>query len=286
MVRVPGISRRFRLALAAIFLAAVVPGCASFKEIKTFASLSSNAAGYDALTRDYIGALDRRRQYQPQEFHGGLEAQKMRREAQRASLDLLQQTVTDYMEGLGGLATGEIRTYDKPLKELGTSLNKATLLANDEKEAVSALSAILARAVTAAYRQHEIKKLVRDANQPLQDVIKATRKIVSKGIIPDLSVESALVERYYDNLMLAPGNPEEPLAMALAQEVKVEALGRVSGRAAGAEAYDEVLERISMGHQHLHDNRKLIGTDEFDRQFKPYIEELRGAYRNLLDVLR
>lgn len=286
MVRVLDMAGRFQLALVTIVLATVVSGCASFKEIKAFASLSSNAASYDAITRDYIGALDRRKQYQPQEFHGGLEAQKTRREAQRASLDLLQQTVVDYMEGLGGLATGEIRTYDKSLKELSSNLNEATLLTNDEQEAVTALSIMLARAATTAYRQRQIKNLIQDANQPLQDVIKATRKIVSKGVIADLKVEFALVERYYDNLMLAPDSPEEPLAMSLAQEVKVEALGRVHSRIRSAQAYDYVLERISMGHQYLYDNRELIGNDELDRQLRPYIDELRGAYRNSLDVLR
>jgi uncharacterized membrane protein len=99
--------------ILAVLLVAALSGCASFKEVKTFASLSADAASHEALTRDYIGTLDRRKQYQPSKFQGDLEAQKVRREAQRASLDLLQQTVTDYMQGLGGLASGEIRTYDK-----------------------------------------------------------------------------------------------------------------------------------------------------------------------------
>ena len=64
---------------------------------------------------------------------------------------------------------------------------------------------------------HEMKKLIRDGNQPLQDIIDATRKILKSGIVPDLQVESALVKRYYDNFMLAPDNPKEPVAMALAE---------------------------------------------------------------------
>lgn len=286
MVRALDIIGLFRCPLTVIFVVASVSGCASFKEVKSFASLSSNAASYGVLTRDYIEALDRRKQYQPEKFHGELEAQKMRREAQRASLDILQQTVTDYMQALGGLASGEIRAFDKSLDDLSKNLNDATLLDNNEKDAVGALSTILARTVTATYRLHELKKIVQEGNQPLQDVIHATRRIVKKGMIGDLRVESTLVERHYDNFMLAPNNPVEPVAMALAKEAKAEALGRVDNRIRSVQAYDDVLEKIARGHQYLYDHRDMIGNDEFDQQLKQYIGELRSAYKCLLDISR
>jgi hypothetical protein len=286
MVRALDITGLFRLVLTVIFLAGSVSGCAGFKEIKAFASLSSAAATHDSLTRDYIGALERRKQYQPQKFHSELEAQKMRREAQRASLNLLQQTVADYMQGLGGLAAGEIRAYDASLEDLSERLNKVTLLSDDEKDAVEALSTLLARTVTAAYRQHEIRKLIRDGNQPLQDVIKATCKIVVKGIAADLQVESALVGRYYDDFIFAPNNPQEPVAMALANEARVEALGRVDNRLRAVRSYEKVLEKIAQGHQYLFDHQDSLGDEELERQFKPYVAALQAAYGNLLDVSR
>lgn len=282
----PDINMSFRLALTVILLAATLSGCASFKEVRAFASLAANAANDETLTRDYIGALDRRKQYQPPKFHSDLEAQRLRREAQRASLDLLQQMMTDYMQSVGGLASGEIRTYDKSLRDLGASLNKVTLLASSEKEAVGALSTILSRAVTATYRLHELKKLIGDGNQPLQEVINATRKIAKKGIVADLQVESNLVERYYDNFMFAPDNPAEPVAMALAKEARVEALGRVDSRIRNVQSYDAVLEKISEGHQYLYEHRDMIGSDGFNRQLKSHSDALRTAYRNLLDISR
>src|SRR6185312_888431 len=109
-VNVIDIRGSFWTAFGIFLLVSSVSGCASFREVKAFAALSSSAASYDALMRDYVAALDRRKQYQPEKFHGELDAQKMRREAQRASLDLLQQTVTDYMQGLGNLAAGSTHT--------------------------------------------------------------------------------------------------------------------------------------------------------------------------------
>ena len=286
MARPLHIGRGFFPGFAAFLLAVGVSGCANFDAVKKFATLSSSAANHAAVTRDYIAALDRRKQYQPPVFHAELDAQRMRREAQQASLDVLQQTMVDYMQGLGGLTTGEIRAYDKSLKDLGASLNKATLLTSDEKEAVAALSTLLARGVTAVYRRNEIKKLIQDGNQPLQDIIKATRKIVMRGIYADLQVESTLVSRYYDNFMLAPDNPPEPVAMALAREAKAEALGRVDSRIKGAQAYDAVLEKLAQGHQYLHEHRDRIGNNGLKEQFNPYIDELRYAYRNLLEIAR
>ncbi|MBA2660006.1 MAG: hypothetical protein H0U72_10890 [Nitrosospira sp.] len=282
----PDINMSFRLALTVVLLAATLSGCASFKEVRAFASLAANAVNDETLTRDYIGALDRRKQYQPSKFHSELEAQKLRRETQRASMDLLQQMMTDYMQSVGGLASGEIRTYDKSLGDLSASLNKATLLDSSEKEAVGAISAILSRAVTAAYRLHELQKLIGEGNQPLQDVINATRKIAKKGIVADLQVESNLVERYYDNFMFAPDNPAEPVAMALAREARVEALGRVDSGIRNIQSYDAVLEKIFEGHQYLYDHRDMIGSADFNRQLKSHSDELRTAYRNLLDISR
>jgi hypothetical protein len=286
MARPLHIGRRFFPVFAISPLAVGVSGCANFDAVKKFATLSSNAADHAALTRDYIAALDRRKQYQPPVFHTELDAQKMRREAQQASLDVLQQAMVGYMQGLSGLTTGEIRTYDKSLKDLGASLNKATLLTSDEKEAVAALSTLLARGVTAMYRKNEIKKLIRDGNQPVQEIIKATRKIVTRGIYADLQVESTLVARYYDNFMLAPGNPMEPVAMALAREAKTEALGRVDSRIKDAQAYDVVLEKIAHGQQYLHEHVNMIGDEELNEQFSPYMDELRYAYRNLVEIAR
>ena len=272
--------------VVAVLLASGLPGCAGFKEVSTFASLSATGAGYDVVTQDYIGAIDRRKQYQPQKFLGELEALKARREAQRAGLEVLQETITDYMQGLEGLASGNIRTYDKSSKDLGERLNKAALLDSNEKDAVGALATLLARSVTAVYRQREIRKLIQDGNQPLQVVVAATRKIVKNGIIPDLQSESALVERYYNNFMLAPDNPAEPVAMALARENKVEALGRVDNRIQRARRYDEVLERIAEGHQYLYDHPEMTGSGKLSRKFEPYVETLRTALRDLLDVSR
>jgi hypothetical protein len=273
-------------AFAIFLLAVAASGCANLAEVKRFATLSSHAAKQDALTRDYIAALDRRKRYQPSMYHAELEAQKTRREAQQANMDVLQHTIADYMHGLAGLATGESRTYDKSLKDLSTSLSKATLLTSGEKEAVGALSTLLARSVTSGFRQNEMKKLIRDSNQPLQDVIKATRKIVTKGIDADLQVEFTLVARYYDNFMLAPGNPSEPVAMALAREARAEALGRIDARRRYVHAYDVVLEKIARGHQYLYEHTERIGNDELNEQFAPQIEELGYAYQHLLDIVR
>jgi hypothetical protein len=279
-------SKLLWLRLAAALLAIVLPGCASFKEVSAFASLSVKGAGYDAVTQDYVGAIDRRKQYEPQKFQAELAALKIRREAQSAALDLLQRTIADYMQGLGSLASGNIRSYDESLGDFSENLNKVSLLDDKEKDAVGALSTLLARSVTATYRQHEVRKLIQDGNQPLQDVVRATRKIVKNGIIPDLQAESALVERYYDKFMLAPGNPVEPIAMVLARKSKAEELGRVHSRIQTAQRYDVVLERMALGHQYLYEHRETISSDEVSQRFEPYIQVLRAAIKDLLDVSR
>lgn len=272
--------------VAALVLAAGISGCASFKEIRTFASLSHNAARNDALIRDYIGTLDRRKQYQSEKFHGELEAQKMRRQAQQAALGLLQETMSDYMDSLAALASGDIRPYDRSLKDFSSSLTEAALLTGDEKQAAGALSTLAARALTAAYRLGEIRSLIRDAEAPLQDVIGATRRIVEKGIVADLQVEVALVGRYYDNFMLAPDNPAEPVAMALAKQARAEALDRVDSRIRIAQNYGVVLEKIAQGHRFLYENKDAIGGDEFNGRLRRHTDELRSAYRKLIEVSR
>jgi hypothetical protein len=279
-------SKLIWLRLAAGLLAIVLPGCASFKVVSTFASLSAKGVAHDAVTQDYVGAIDRRKQYQPQKFQAELEAMKIRREAQSAALGMLQRIMTDYMQGLGDLASGNIRSYDESLEDFSENLNKVSLLNDKEKDAAGALSTLLARSVTAIYRRHEVRKLIQDGNQPLQDVVTATRKIVKDGIIPDLQVESALVERYYDNFMLAPGNPVEPVAMALARKSKAEELAGVHSRIQTAQRYDAVLERTALGHQYLYNHREIISNDKVSQRLEPYAQALRITIKDLLDVSR
>jgi hypothetical protein len=239
--------------------------------------------------RDYVEAPERRKQYQPAKFYPDLESMKVRRESQHAGLDLLQQSLADYMHGLDALASGEMRTFDKSLADVSASLNKASILDANEKQAVGALSTLLARSATVWYRKHEMRKLIGNGNAPLQDVIRAARRIVKNGIMADLRVELALIERYYDNIMLAPDNPPEPVAMALAKEARTEALSRTDSRIRSAQAYDNVLSGIAAGHQYLYDHRSAIGAighGETGQQFKSRINTLRTAYETLLDVSR
>ena len=74
--------------------------------------------------------------------------------------------------------------------------------------------------------------------------------------------------------------------MALANEAKVEALHRVDDRLRAAQRYDVILEKIAQGHQYLFDHRDSLDDEELVRRFKPYVDALRAAYRDLLDVSR
>jgi len=133
-------TRYFRHLVAIILLAALA-GCASFSQVGAFASLSSTAASNNTVTKDYIGSIDRRKQYEPGKFHPELDIEKTRREAQRASLDALQNSVAAYMQALNGLASGNVRAYDEPLEELSERVNKASLLNDSEKDAIWAIYA-------------------------------------------------------------------------------------------------------------------------------------------------
>lgn len=272
---------KFWLVSAVILLVANISGCANLKAIKEFAALSSESATYEGLTKDYVATIERRKQYEPAKFHDALDKRKAIREAQLEDLQALQQVVSAYMKGLGDLASDEVIDFDKSIEGLAGGLNKSKLLDEKDKNAFTVVSALLARAATDAYRQRELNKLINDSNQPFQDVIAATRKIVRQGMVADLQVESDLVGRYYDDFMFAPKNPSEPVAMVLASQAKVEALGQVDKRIQTVNSYVSVLEKIAAGHQYLYDNREKITKDEVARQLKPYIDKLRSAYKAL-----
>jgi hypothetical protein len=277
-------TKRFSSPLLIILLLGVLQGCANFREVAAFASLSSSAAANNAVVKDYIGSIDRRKQYEPEKFYRELDAQKARREAQRASLDMLQQSVTAYMQALGGLASGNVRSNDESLEELSERLNQVALLSDTEKDAVYALSTLLSHTVTTVYREHEVRKLIGNANRPLQEVLAATGRITGMDIVADLRGERALVERYYDNFMLAPGNPDEPVAMALAREARIRALDHVDSKIQAAQSYRIVLDKVARGHQYLYEHVDTIGHHELDRHFQPYVNELEAAYRKFVDI--
>jgi hypothetical protein len=272
--------RSMRL-MTLVLLAAGSSGCANLTAVSDFAALAAATADYRALTSDYVAALERRKQFEPEQFHAELERIQARRTAQLADLQELQQLLAAYMHTVGTLALNQPVNFDKPVASLARGLNRTGLLADTDTEAAAALAALLARVVTDSQRQQQLRQLLAAANPPLQQMLGAIRTIVHDGMAADLEVERELVQRFYSNLLLRPGHPDEPVAAVLAGWARATDLAAVEQRSARASRYLNAIDAIARGHQLLCDGRNRLTQREFQAQLSAYARAMLTAYQSL-----
>jgi hypothetical protein len=185
------------------------------------------------------------------------------------------------MNSVGALALNQAVNFDQPVASLGRGLNRTGLLADTDTEAAAALAALLARVITDGQRQQQLRQLLAAANPPLQQLLVSIRAIVRDGMVADLEVERELVQRFYSNLLLRPGNPEEPVAEVLAGWARAADLAAVDQRSARAGRYLRAIDAIARGHQLLCDGRNRLTQREFQTQLSAYARALLTAYQSL-----
>lgn len=112
------------------------------------------------------------------------------------------QVILDYLEALGKLVDNDLTNFDPELDSIGTSLQSLPGLNEGEKKEVvgagTAIAKFLFRAATDGYRRKQLKEAVTTANAPLQTLVTALNKAVSKHYINGvLETEQLAVDNYY-----------------------------------------------------------------------------------------
>lgn len=277
------------IVLAALLL--VLGGCVNLEAVRQFAKTSAATADYQRIVADYATSPTRQKRYAPARAHAALDAEAARRAEQRRALSSAQQVVVEYMSALGDLAADDLTDYSKQIEGLRASLDKVGVVGDgaalvDKKTAAAGvkIADVILEAMANGYRQAKLAEVIREANDPLQNVLAGLREIVTKDFERSLSNEAEAIRKPFEAVVSAAGTEDESELKPIARILLEERLEQIEARRAQLTTYAAVLDKIAAGHADL-----LAGIGRFDskdlqRRLKGYAKDLQTlvkAYREL-----
>lgn len=277
-----GRGRLMPVLLTLLFLSC---GCANLKAIRAFSAVSAESAAYSAFTEDYVNTIERQKRYQSEGQLARLEAIIKERNAQRPGLLAIHKELCDYMNALGHLAADELVVFDESLNELAKEIKGIKdqsgypAFKKESVDAFGALSRLLAKAATDAYRQKKLKDIIGSSNKDFQIVIGTLGEFFEIGYLESLAAERVAVEKYYRTVIsTAEHQPPQQAAVELVKEIFYERKDAIDAKEKGAVTYLKILTKIAKGHQLLFDGRNKLSSDQLLATVRSYGNDISNLY--------
>lgn len=262
-------------------LAALLSGCANLQAVREFGQISSLSAGYTRLSDDYARSPLVNKTYTMEadaQQRARLDAEYQQRLPQAAQLQVYHKTVAAYMATVAELAGDDIPTGAEEVDGLVDAAVKADHLSEANAAPARAIGNLLTDAALNGYRHRELKKVIADANQPIQAVLASLVQSM-QAFDASLKIERANANRYYRALHAqARDNNREPVAAELAWAGLNAANAQFDEREKAIPLYIASLQRIAAAHQALYDGREHIDNQQLLADLKRYTKQIRAAY--------
>lgn len=262
-------------------LAALLSGCANLQAVQEFGQISSLSASYTRLSEDYARSPLVNKTYTMEadaQQRARLDAEYQQRLPQAAQLQLYHKTVAAYMATVAELAGDDIPTGAEEVDGLVDAAVKADHLSAADAAPARAIGKLLTDAALNGYRHRELKKVIADANQPIQAVLASLVQSM-QAFDASLKIERANANRYYRALHAqARDNNREPVAAELAWASLNAANAQFDEREKAIPLYIASLQRIAAAHQALYDGRDHIDNQQLLADLKRYTKQIRSAY--------
>ncbi len=273
------------LILVLLTLALLLCGCANLKAIRDFSVISAESAAYTAFADDYVNSIERQKRYQSEGQHAFLDEIIKERNAQRPALLAIHKELCDYMNALGNLAADELVDYDSSLGDLAEEIkgikdkNGNPAFKKEQIDAFGAVSKLLAKAATDAFRQKELKEIIELSNKDLQIVIDTLKQFIGTGYIESLNNEKVAIDKYYRTVIsTAEHQPPQQAAIELVKDRFYKKRDAIETRKKAAESYIRILTKIANAHQLLYDKRNEFSSGRLRAAINTYGSDISNLY--------
>lgn len=253
--------------------------------------MSAESVAYTAFTEDYANTIERQKRYQSEGQLAHLDEIIKERNAQRPGLLAIHKELCDYMNAVGNLAADELVVFDSSLNELAKEIKGIKDKSGDpafNKEQVGAFGAIsklLAKAATDAYRQKKLKEIIGSSNKDFQIVIGTLGQFIETGYLESLANERTAVEKYYRTVIsTAEHQPPQQAAIELVKERFYERKDAIDAREKAAVTYLKILTKIAKGHQLLFDGRNKLSSDQLLATIHSYGNDISNLYSAVITL--
>lgn len=242
-------------------------GCSSPKEIAEFASLAERAArDFAGVAQSVVttcevqqqrGASSRAAIFSLEEDGVALAKQDTERcassvSARDALLDA-HKVVEEYMMALKLLSNDNV-LITKPADGSVDTLKKGLGLSEAQAASIKGLADAIAKALTDGYRRKELAKMIREANEPLQQTVAVLSGVIGQQIESKFKLSEAAVKSYYATGLAAQKDAgAESITSRLWIQQGERELAELRAQKAAALSYRKILAKIATGHAKLNE---------------------------------
>ena len=271
--------RGYFLAAAAAGIVIFAVSCTNLTAVREWSKTSVEATQYDEIVATYADTPQRLKRYDPS---GPWEDQIALRKNQAAALSQILSVVSDYMAALATLSGDSLIDYKKDVDALTSGLGKLNAgISTETIGAVGSLVKTILGASAKLYQARQVSIIVERANAPLQVILAGElRQIVDQDFRRDLKIERTFLDRYYDS-QLQTGSASDAAKIALGEwkEVRLE---QNAEHVKAIDAYLEVLDNVSEGHQQLYNHRNKLDAKTLTKDLYSLTMQLRKQIKILI----
>ena len=247
-------------------------GCADLKPIQDFAALSADSAEYTTLVNDYIDSPQRQKRYQPENRHANLDRMIQERADQKPALLLRHTVIEKYMAALGALAADEAIDNSEEISQLANALETQVGTSSKETKAFGKIAGILTKVVSDRWRRGQLRDLIEQSNEPVQEILGSLQQIIAEGFQGDVEIEQAAMRNYYTTLTMESTDPAGKAALQEWQEFR---LAKLTDRGESIQRYSTLLQSIAAEHQQLYDHHKDLTNPDLLKHIGKKAKDLR-----------
>ena len=184
-------------------------------------------------------------------------------------------SIYGYFEGLTKLSNNELTSYRTQDLEIALTEGNFGPITIDKTHVASysKISKILIRAFTDTYRKKKIKEYVKEANEPIKELIYFLDFNISANLNGKLNVKKNRLKSDYFDLLdddsLSTAEKRNSLKEYYAE------INKIDNQQKKFRTYSKALEEIAVGHQQLNDNIDKITADDIKQSLFQSTSEIQ-----------
>lgn len=264
---------------ASLALVLLLTGCGNLAAIREFGGSAARLSAYPGLIEDYAAMPKRMaliEQVRNRQGDGSnLKAAEIR-QGQVAALVEIQTAIARYMAGLAALASDDVIPKGKSIDDVFKAIPPAAGLSADTSSALSSVVGLLVRAATETWRRAQLARIIGEAEEPLQSLLKAQRTFVEKAYLEDLLTEQQAVGNGYNRAIR---DSSDMAGRQSLREWRYARLAEIDRKKKAIDAYQEANSKIAEAHKKLYDQRNQLNAAELLKQMVAYAADIEKAYK-------
>lgn len=275
----------FKKVIVAIFITGFLTACTNLKEVREFASESAKFSSYTELTTRFRDTHSRTEPYVSAKESEVANAEDARRKAAYADLIKIQQNVALYMTTLAQLAGEDSFSLAKEIDALkgGIKAYPDLNITAKEVDAYSNIAQIIAKWATSAYQEKAVRKMVKEGDAPLQNLLAGMTSLVKiYGKVNENEKQKVL--GFFDvNLPFAdPKKDAILIALSRAQvQAKTLEYANVQNK---YELAEKGITSIAEGHKKLYENIDKLSNAEIKSSLNKFSKDIKSIRESLTTI--